>query len=166
MEFGRLIEIVDSYAAAVTGRALFVRRTAARVVDSVLLTMLSSAVLGFFVEDRDGGKVLDPPAAIVVLTIAGVFLYECLSLRALAATPGKLLLRLRVQRVGGGELEWRNAIVRALIPAAVIAACVALPGVRGVMPAVVAALYASVFASRTGRGIVDVATGTEVVPAY
>ena len=165
MHLGRLNEIAGSYAAAVTGRALLLRRTGARVVDSVLLTMLSSAVLGFFVEDGDGGKVLDPPIAIVVLTIAGVFLYECLSLRALGATPGKLVLRLRVQRVDGGEIEWRNATVRASIPALLIAACVSLPAVRGVMPAVVAALYATAFAARSGRGIVDVAAGTEVVPA-
>ncbi len=128
--------------------------------------MLSSAVLGFFVEDRDGKKSLDAPTAIVVLTIVGVSLYECLSLRAIGATPGKLLLRLRVRRVDGGEIEWRNAIVRAAVPAAVIAACVALPAVRGVMPAVVAALYATAFASPAGRGIVDVAAGTEVVRAY
>lgn len=125
--------------------------------------MLSSAVLGFFVEDRDGGRVLDPPIAIVVFTIAGVFLYECLTLRALGATPGKLLLRLRVQTVDGRDLEWRNAIIRALVPVAVIAVCVSLPAVRGVMPAVVAVLYATAFASRSGRGIIDVAAGTEVV---
>jgi uncharacterized RDD family membrane protein YckC len=165
MNLGRLNEIAGSYAASVTGRALFVRRTAARLVDSLLLTMLTSAVLGFFVEDREGGRVLDPPTAIVVLTIVGVFLYECLSLRALGATPGKLLLRLRVRRVDGGDIESRNAIVRAFIPAALIAACVSLPAVRGVMPAVVAALFASAFAARSGRGIVDVAAGTEVVPA-
>jgi uncharacterized RDD family membrane protein YckC len=149
----------------VTGRALFVRRAAARVVDSVLLTMLSSAVLGFFVEDRDGGRVLDPPIAIVVFTIAGVFLYECLSLRALGATPGKLLLRLRVQTVEGRDLEWRNAIIRALVPVVVIAVCAAWPTVRGVMPAVVAALYATAFGSRSGRGIIDVAAATVVVRA-
>ena len=125
--------------------------------------MLSSAVLGFFVEDRDGQKVLDPPAAIVVFTIVGVFLYECLPLRATGATPGKLLVRLRVQRVEDGELEWHNAIVRAFVPAALIAACVSLPALRGVMPAVVVALYATAFAARSGRGVVDVAAGTEVV---
>lgn len=125
--------------------------------------MLSSAVLGFFVDDRNGEKVLDPPVAIVALTIAGVFLYECLSLRAIGATPGKLLLRMRVQRFGGGELDWRNAIVRALVPSAVIAACVSLEAVRGVMPVVIVALYATAFAARSGRGVVDVAAGTEVV---
>ena len=148
-----------------TGRALFVRRAAARVVDGALLTMLSSAVLGFFVDDREGEKVLDPPVAIIVLTIAGVFLYECLSLRGIGATPGKLLVRLRVQRVDGGEIEWRNAIVRALVPVAVISVCVALAAVRGVMPAVVVALYATALISRSGRGVVDLAAGTEVVRA-
>ena len=135
----------------------------ARAVDLALLTMLSSAVLGFFVDDRDGKKVLDPPVAIVVFTIAGVFLYECLSVRAIGATPGKLLIRLRVQRFGGGEFEWRNAIVRAFVPTALIAACVSLEAVRGVMPVVVVALYATAFATRSGRGVVDVAAGTEVV---
>ena len=139
------------------------RRTLARVVDSVLLTMLSSVVLGFFVENHNGKKTLDAPPAIVVLTIIGVFLYDCLPLRAVGATPGKALARLRVQRVGGGDLEWRNAIARAFVPAAVIAVCVSLPVVRGVMPAVVAALYATAFAARSGRGVVDVAAGTEVV---
>ena len=125
--------------------------------------MLSSAVLGFFVETRNGKKSLDVPPAIVVLTIVGVFLYECLPLRAVGATPGKVLARLRVRRVDGGELEWRNAIVRAFVPAAVIAICVVLPVIRGVMPAVVAALYATAFAARNGRGLVDIAAGTEVV---
>ena len=146
-----------------TGRALFPRRALARIVDTVLLTILSSAVLGFFVDERNGDKVLDPPVAIVVFTIVGVFLYECLSLRATGATPGKMLVRLGVQRVDGGELEWRNAIVRAFVPVAIIVVCVLLPLVRGVMPAVVAALYATAFATRTGRGVVDVAAGTEVV---
>ena len=148
-----------------TGRALFLRRASARIVDTVLLTILTSAVLGFFVEERNGEKVLDPPVAIVVFTIAGVFLYECLSLRAMGATLGKMFLRLGVQRVDGGELEWRNAIVRAFVPAAVIAVCIMLPLVRGVMPAVVAAVYATALATRTGRGVVDVAAGTEVVRA-
>ena len=120
-DVGLLTEIAGAYAAPVTGRALFSRRALARVIDTVMLTVLSSAVLGFFVEERNGDKVLDPPVAIVVFTIAGVFLYECLSLRAIGATLGKVLLRLGVQRVDGGELEWRNAIVRGLVPAAVIA---------------------------------------------
>jgi uncharacterized RDD family membrane protein YckC len=147
----------------VTGRALFLRRALARIVDTVLLTILTSAVLGFFVDDRNGDKVLDPPVAIVVFTILGVFLYECLSLRAMGATLGKMFFRLGVQRVDGGELEWRNAIMRAVVPTALIAVCVSLPLVRGVMPAVVAALYATALATRTGRGVVDVAAATEVV---
>ena len=151
------------YDAAVNGRALLARRTLARVIDSALLTLLTSAVLGFFVETNDGERSLDAPPAIVVLLIVGVFLYECLPLRAVGATPGKLLLRLRVQPVGGGILEWFNAIGRAFVPAAVIAACVALPAIRGVMPAVVAGLYATAFGSRSGRGFVDLAAGTEVV---
>jgi uncharacterized RDD family membrane protein YckC len=150
---------------AVSGRALLGRRVLARVVDSVLLTMLSSAVLGFFVENRDGERTLDPPVAIVVLTIVGVFLYECLPLRATGATPGKLVLRLRVQRVDAGAVEWTNAIVRAFVPAAVIALCVSLPAVRGVMPAVVAVVYATALVARSGRGVVDLAAGTEVVRA-
>ena len=51
--------------------------------------------------------------------------------------------------------------VRAFVPAAVIAVCIMLPLVRGVMPAVVAAVYATAFATRSGRGVVDVAAGTE-----
>jgi uncharacterized RDD family membrane protein YckC len=137
----------------------------ARVVDSVLLTMLTSAVLGFFVETRDGKRSLDAPLAIVVLLIVGVFLYECLPLRAIGATPGKLLVHLRVQRVDGGDIEWIDAIARAFVPAATIAVCVSLPVVRGVMPAVVAGVYATAFASRSGRGVVDLAAGTEVVRA-
>jgi uncharacterized RDD family membrane protein YckC len=149
----------------VTGRALFVRRAAARVVDSVLLTMLSSAVLGFFVEDRDGGRVLDPPIAIVVFTIAGVFLYECLSLRALGATPGQLLLRLRVQTVDGRDLEWRKAIFLALVPVFFFELFASLHTVLCVIPAVVAALYATAFGSGYVRGIIDVAAATVVVRA-
>lgn len=149
----------------VTTRSLLMRRAFARILDSVVEGLLASAVLGFFVDNRNGDRVVDPPVAIVVLVIFGLFLYECFSLRAVGATPGKVALKLRVRTVDGYELGWPEALRRSLVPTAVIAICVALPFARGVMPAIVTLLYATALGLPDHRGIVDRVAGTQVMPA-
>lgn len=141
-----------------------VRRAAARLIDSVAQLLLSWSVLGWFVEDRGDRSVLDPPWAIVVAVAAGLLLYEVGILRAFGATPGKLVLKLRVVRRDGSPLRLVDAARRVLPAAVVVAVFVAVPALGGLMPYAVTALYALALLTFDGRGPVDRIGGTRVEP--
>ena len=111
-------------------RVLLFRRAVARAVDSILQALLASLVLGFFVEQNEGEKSLDAPAGVVALVIFGIFLFELLPLRAMGATAGKALLRLRVVEAGGAPPGWHTAAVRAVLAPAIIAIAVVAIGNR------------------------------------
>jgi uncharacterized RDD family membrane protein YckC len=146
----------------VTRGMVAVRRATARLVDSLAELLLAWGVLGWFVEDRNGDKVLDPPWPIVVAVAIGLLLYEIGILRAFGATPGKLLMKIHVERRDGGPLRTIDAVRRVLPAAVVVTVFVAVPALGGLMPYAVTVLYALALFTTDGRGPVDRIGGTRV----
>jgi len=98
-------------------RAGFWRRGLALLIDSVILAAgiglvgfaLNQAYLSTFPRDYDGGGLVVATAGALIYWLYGA-LFES---GAVAATPGKSLLGLRVRRLDGAELSFARASARA-----------------------------------------------------
>ena len=94
------------------------RRIVAALVDAVVLTIVLLAMAAAFGDlggkSKDGTSSFSvslsgaPFLLFLLVSFAYFVLFEALA----AATPGKLLLGLRVAKVDGSRYEWANVVVR------------------------------------------------------
>jgi uncharacterized RDD family membrane protein YckC len=141
--------------------ASVVRRFAARLIDGCIVLAITFPIWLSWIDtealsDADAEVATPSLAALAaLLVINGV--YEVVPLVLWGRTPGKRLLGLVVEAVGGGYLAWHQATIRYLLPNAVSL----LPAPVGLFG--VTAVYGSALANSLRRGWHDRAAGSIVV---
>jgi len=86
----------------------FWRRLAALLLDTIIVFTIGA--LGLFLESLSRSSwIFDPPGTLLFSFFYGVYL-----VRRFGGTPGKMIMRLRVLRVNGEPVRYREAVIRYL----------------------------------------------------